>query len=208
MNASFFPNRALFWSFWANIIFLVGMIGYFLMDGLDYMRPNTINLSLAYSIYVVLAAVFVVDSAFQLLSIYNTSRYANRYYAMVFSSIFDKIGSNAYFLAALFTATALTSSNTIWIINVIGLCGFVAGAAVNMMVSGSSVLYSWANNFNLLGSLLYLLAIIIDRMPLTQIIFIIGDIVYLVDAILYTICWFSDRQSAMGQNEQITLVNK
>jgi hypothetical protein len=77
-----------------------------------------------------------------------------------------------------------------------------------MMVSGSSVLYSWANNFNLLGSLLYLLAIIIDRMPLTQIIFIIGDIVYLVDAILYTICWFSDRQSAMGQNEQITLVNK
>ena len=208
MNGNFFPNRSLFWSFLASIVFLVGIIGYFLMDGIDYMRPGTINLSLSAAIYVVLAAIFIVDSTLQVFSVYNISSYTHRYYAMVFSCVFDKVGSYAYFFGALFTATAFTSSNTIWICNTVGVCGFVVGAALNMMVPGSSILSSWANNLNLLGSILYLLAVLITRVPITQILAIVGDLVYLIDAIMYIICWFSDRQAAKAQGEQIALVTK
>jgi len=208
MNNNFFPTRALFWSFWANFLFLFGMVGYFFMDGFDYIRPNTLNISLTSIIYVILAAIFVFDSTLQLLSVYNINRSAPRYYAMVFSCIFDKLGSDAYFLGALFTATAFISSNTVWIFNLIGVVGFVIGAAINMIVRGSSNLYSWANNLNLLGSLLYLLAIIITNEPLSHLIAILGDFIYLIDAILYTICWFSDRQLATAQGENIMLVNK
>jgi protein-S-isoprenylcysteine O-methyltransferase Ste14 len=77
-----------------------------------------------------------------------------------------------------------------------------------MMVPGSSILSPWANNLNLLGSILYLLAVLITRVPITQIIAIIGDIVYFIDAIMYLICWFSDRQTAKAQGEQVALVTK
>jgi hypothetical protein len=208
MAQSFFPTRALFWSFWANIVFIFGMIGYFLMDGLDYMRPNAINSSLTSIIYVILAATFVIDASLQLSSIYNINSNTHRYYAMVFSCIFDEVGSHAYLLGALCAATAFASSNTIWIFNTVGVCGFVVAAIINMMVTGSSVLYSWANNLNLLGSLLYLLAILIDRIPLTLFIVIAGNLVYLIDAVLYTISWFSDRQLGLVQGENLILLNK
>jgi len=208
MDKTFFPTRALFWSFWANNLFLVGMVGYFLMDGLDYMRPNTLHLSVSSIIYVILAAVFVADSTLQLFSIYNISSSTHRYYAMVFSGIFDKVGSDAYFLGALFATTAFTSSNIAWTLTTIGVCGFVIGAAINMIVRGSSALYSWANSLNLLGSLLYLLAIFVTTVPLTQHIVIFGDLVYVIDAILYMICWFSDQRLAMAQGEHISIVNK
>jgi hypothetical protein len=208
MSNNFFPTRALFWSFWANILFLFGMVGYSLMDVFDYMRPNALNVSLSSSIYVILAAIFVLDSTLQLLSVYNINRSTPRYYAMVFSCIFDELGSDAYFLGALFAATAFISSNTVWIYNIVGVGGFVAGAAINMIVRGSSNLYSWANNLNLLGSLLYLLTILVTDVPLSHLIAILGDFVYLIDAILYIICWTSDRQLATAQGENIMLVNK
>ncbi len=208
MGSNFFHTRALLWSFWSNILFIVGMVGYVLMDGFDYKSPNTLSRSLAASIYVILAGVFVVSSIFQLLSIYYMHSSTPRYYIMTASCIFDKVGSDFYFIGALLAAAAFTNSNTIWTINLIGLCGFAIGAVINMLVRGPSILSSWANILNLLGSLTYLLAFFITLSPLTQIIVIIGDVIYLIDAILYTICWFSDRQVALGQGEQITIVNK
>ncbi|CAF1132581.1 unnamed protein product [Adineta steineri] len=208
MESNFFRTRALFWSFWANIIFFFGMIGYLLMDGLDYMRPDTFNASVSSGIYVILAAIFVVDSTFQLLSIWNTNSSTHRYYIMVFSCLCDKIGSYSYFFGALFLATAFTTSKTIWTCNTIGVCGFAIGAASNMMIKGPSIFYTCANIFNLLASLLYVLATFITLSPITQLMVILGDIIYLIDAILYMICWFSDRQSATVQNEQTILITK
>jgi hypothetical protein len=56
------------------------MVGYVLMDGFDYKSPNTLSRSLAASIYVILAGVFVVSSIFQLLSIYYMHSSTPRYY--------------------------------------------------------------------------------------------------------------------------------
>lgn len=208
MGSDFFRTPDLFWSFWANVVFTLGMIGYLVIDGLDYMNPNALSLSLFNSIYVVLAAVFIFDSSAQLFSIYKTPSSTQRYYVMVVSCVFDAIGSDAYFLGALFEATAFTTSKTVWLFNTVGVCGFVIGAAINMLTRGSSIFYSWANILNLLGALLYLLATIITIVPATNIIIIIGDVVYIIDAVLYIICWFSDRQSATVPAEQILLVQQ
>jgi hypothetical protein len=208
MGSDFFPTRALLWSFWGNIVFVVGMVGYLLMDGFDYKNPNALGASLTASIYAILASVFVVDSTFQVLSLYYMHSSTHRYYIMIISCIFDKVGSYSYFIGALLTAIAFKNSNTIWTFNLIGVSGFVVGAAICMLVRGPSILSSWANIFNLVGSLLYLLAFFVTLSPLTQILVIIGDVVYLIDAILYTICWFSERQLAQGQGEDIPIVHK
>jgi hypothetical protein len=198
MANQFFPNRGLFWSFWAQVLFVVGMMGYCIMDGLDYKRPDTLTPWVSSMIYVFLAALFVVDSSLLFCSLCHLSSSTHRYYTMVTSCLFDKIGSHAYLLGALAAATSFVTAKTIWTLNTIGVLGFVCGAASNMFVSGSSKLYSWANMFNLVGSLLYLLAILIATVPWTQIVVLVGDFVYLFDAILYTICWFSDRQLALA----------
>ena len=170
------------------------MIGYCTMDGLDYMRPYTFTTWVSSLIYVFLAALFVLDSTLQFCSLCHLSGNTHRYYAMVFSCLFDKIGSYSYLLGALAAATSFTTAKTIWTLNTIGVLGFVFGAVSNLFVPGLSKVYSWANTLNVVGSLLYLLAIVIATVPWTQIVVLIGDFIYLFDAILYTICWFSDRQ--------------
>ena len=208
MESNFFRTRALLWSFWSNVIFIVGMIGYLLIDGFNYMRPNVLSSSLSSGIYVILAAIFIIVCTLQIFSIYNTNSSTHRYYVMFFSGIFDEIGSQAYFLGALFAATAFTTSQTVWIFSTVGVCSFLIGAILNMLIRGPSIFYSWANILNLLGALLYVLATVITAVPITHIIVILGDFVYLIDAILYMICWFSDRQAATAQGEQTSLVDK
>ena len=172
-------------------------MGYCTIDGLDYMRPSTFTPWVSSLIYVFLAALFVLDSSLQFCSLCHLSSNTHRYHMMVLSCLFDKIGSYAYLLGALATATSFVTAKTIWTLNTIGVLGFVLGAAINLFVPGSSKVYSWANTLNVVGSLLYLLAILIATAPWTQIVVLTGDFIYLFDAVLYMICWFSDRQLAL-----------
>ena len=208
MTSSFFPTRALFWTFWANTLFIIGMVGYCLMDSLDYMRRNRLGVSTTAFVYIFLAALFVVHSTFQFLSIYHVGRHTHRYYAMLFSYIFDALGSWAYLAGAVLATTTLTSGNTVWTFNATGVVGFAIAALINMMVPGTSSLSSWANLLNLLGASLYLVAMFINVAPLIVIIVLAGDYVYLLDSILYKICWFSDRQWVLAHGEQSTLLSK
>ena len=208
MTSSFFPTRALLWTFWANNLFIIGMVGYCLMDSLDYMRRNNLSASTTGLVYIFLAALFVVHSKLQFLSIYHVGRHSHRYYAMLFSYIFDALGSWAYLIGAVLTTTSLTSGNTVWTFNAAGVVGFAIAALINMMVVGTSSLSSWANSLNLLGASLYLVAMFINIAPLVVIIVLAGDFVYLLDSILYKICWFSDRQWVLAHGEQSAVLNK
>jgi len=194
-------NKYIFWSFWTNILFLFGMIGYLLMDIIDYKHLNIFNLLLTNIIYIILACLFVINSTLQFFVIYYMNKHTQRYYIIILSCIFDKIGSYAYLLGAILT----TISNINWIFNTLGVCGFVIGAIINLMIPGMNRISIWANYFNLLGSLFYLLAIIITRMILTQIFVIFGDIIYLIDSVLYMICWFQERRWINIQNKQYFL---
>jgi len=198
-------EKYIFWSFWTNIFFIFGMIGYLFMDIIDYKHLNIFNLLLTNIIYIILASLFVINSTLQFFVIYYMNKQTQQYYTMILSCIFDKIGSHAYLLGAILTTFAIKKTNFIWIFNSLGVCGFVIGATINMMIPRMSTISIWADYFNLLGSLLYLLAIIITRMSLTQIFSIFGDIIYLIDSFLYMICWFQERRWIYIQNKQYFL---
>jgi hypothetical protein len=206
MEKIFFLNRPFFCLFWANILFIFGMIGYLFMDIRDYIHSDTFNFLLTNIIYIILASAFVINSTLQFFVIYYMNKNTQRYYTMIISCIFDTIGSHAYLLGAIFTATNFTKINTIWTLNTIGVCGFVIGASINLMIPETSFMLICADYLNLLGSLFYLSAIIITRMPITQLIVIVGDVIYLIDAFLYMICWFQDRKSVQLQNKHYVLL--
>jgi hypothetical protein len=181
------------------------MIGYLFMDTLDYIHFNRFNLFLTNIIYIILASIFVINSTLQFFVIYYMNKNIQRYYTMILSCIFDKIGSHAYLLGAIFTAIAAKKFNTIRTFNILGVFGFVIGATINLMIPGMSNIAIWADYMNLLGSLFYLLTVIITRIPLTQIIVIFGDIIYLIDSFLYMICWYQERRWRIMQNKQYFL---
>ncbi|CAF3658902.1 unnamed protein product [Adineta steineri] len=206
MDRNFFPNRAFFWAFWVAIIFIFGMIGYLIMDTFDYMNISFFNTFVTDMIYVLLASLFVICATLQFFAIYYMNKDVERYYTMIISCLFDKVGAHAYLFGAILTVVDSTKVDTIWTLSTIGVCGFVIGAAINLMIPSTSYLYIWADYFNLLGSLLYLLATIITRLQISQLIVIFGDTIYLIDSILYMLCWFQDRRLVIEQNGQYMLM--
>ena len=70
------------------------------------------------------------------------------------------------------------------------------------MIPGFSPLLLWADYLNLIGANLYLLAFVITHVRLAQVVIIIGDFIYLIDAILYTIYWFQERTWWRLMNEE------
>lgn len=194
MTTEFFVNRTLFWSFWANVLFIVGMIGYLTMDTFDYLQAHVFNPSVTNLIYILLASLFVMNATLQFFVLYYMNKHVQRYYTMMLSCLFDKASSHAYLVGAILTAVASAKVTTIWTLNTVGVCGFVIAATINTMIPGHTNLSMCADYLNLLGSLLYLLATIITRVPLTQLIGILGDVTYLIDSLVYMLCWFEERQ--------------
>ena len=207
MTSNFFPSPSLFWSFWAHILFIVGMIGYCLMDGLDYARPDAFTPFSTSIVYVLLAAIFVVNATFQVLSTYYIRIHNHRYVTTVLSNLFDEIGSHSYLFGAIFAALAFSDANTIWTLNLVGLVAFAVAAIVNLIVPGLTRLHSVADGLNVFGALVYIVAFFITNLTYAQIIVLIGDFVYLVDAVFYTICWFFERQWFLTNGEQLSIVN-
>lgn len=188
-----------------NLLFIFGMIGYLSMDILDYAHSNLFNLFSTNLIYILLASIFVINATLQFFVSYSLNKHTQRYYTIMLSCIFDKIGSDAYLLGAIFTAIISTKTNTISTLNTIGVCGFVIGAIFNLMVPPVNMLSSCADYLNLLGSLFYLFAILINGISLAQMVMIIGDVIYLIDAILYFMCWFDERRRIPFQKEEYYL---
>lgn len=172
------------------------------MDILDYKHSNLFQLFSINLIYILLAIIFVINSILQFFVIYYINKHTQRYYTMILSSIFDTIASHAYLLGAIFTLIASTKINLISTLNTLGVCGFVIGASINLMIPEMNWMSICADYLNLLGSLFYLLAIIVTQ---TQIIVIVGDVIYLIDSCLYMICWFQERQGIIRQKGQYFL---
>ena len=188
-----------------NLLFIFGMTGYLSMDILDYKHSHLFNLFSINLIYILLASIFVINATLQFFVIYSLNKHTQRYYTIILSCIFDKIGSDAYLLGAIFTAILSTKTDTISTLNTIGVCGFVIGAMFNLMIPGVNMLSTCADYLNLLGSLFYLFAILINGISLAEMVIIIGDVIYLIDAIIYLICWFEERRRLRYQKEEYYL---
>jgi hypothetical protein len=164
--------------------------------------------SIGSSLYVLLASLFVINATLHLFLICTTNRHVKGYFTLLCSSLLDKIGSYAYLLGAIFVATGSVSTNLIWIFNIVGVCAFLIAATINIIIPATSYTSMWADHLNFIGSLFYLLAIVITRLPMTKIIVIFGDIVYLFCALLYIMCWCEDRKLIRSsQSERSLLVS-
>lgn len=182
------------------------MIGYLFMDTIDYLQTPIIRALLTNQIYIFLAAIFVVNASLQFLVFYHTNKTVHHYYTMMLSASIDLFGSYAYFYAAILATYASRKTNLIWLMNGSGVSAFVVAALINLMIPGLSPLLLWADYLNLFGASFYLFAFLITHLPTTQIVIILGDLVYLVDAILYTICWFQERKWWLMSRDQYILL--
>lgn len=208
MSDNFYRTRSLFWSFWAVIVFVIAMVGYCTMDTLDYARPNTFHPTVSSIIYIVLAAVFVIDSILVLLAVSNMSKDAARYNVQLASALSDHFGSITYLMGVIVIFFRGDQSDLGWTLLVMGATGFLIGAIITMWDVGSTRLNRWANRLNLLAAILFFVSVIVTKAPINQYINLASDYIYLYDAILYTICWFYERQQVTVLNVQTFLINK
>ena len=198
--------RTLFWSFWANLLFIFGMIGYLMMDLIDYVYPITNASSMRNPLYVFLAALFVINATLHLFLVLSMNPHVKRYRTLLCTCFLDQLGSYAYLLGAIFFTLDALSANLIWLCNTIGVAAFVLAATVNMTISGASHTSIWADHLNFLGSLFYLLAVVVTQLPLTKIIVLFGDSVYLICSILYFFCWFEERHVLIEMSDEENLL--
>jgi len=202
MNLFFVP--CIYWYFHANLFFIIGMTGYLTMDVIDY--AITVNATTTYIVYVILSSIFVIDAIIHFLIWQSDPLCESKMYNGISCSawIFDNIGSFSYLLGALFSYNIETSLQIVRIFNLIGVCGFlleaiasfIAWRIITKMNTKNAKINAWANSFNLLGSILYLVATNLlfgsKGQHLTQ---IAGDAIYFIDSILYMCCWYREKRS-------------
>lgn len=202
----FLFHRTIFWSFAANFLFIVGMIGYLILDLIDFIYPLTNSSFTRNHFYVILAVLFVINATLHLCLVLKMNRNVKRYRTILWTCFLDQIGSYAYLLGAIFFMLNSISFNLIWLFNTIGVGAFVLAATFNLTISNESHTVIWADQLNFLGSLFYLLAVVVTQVPLTKIIVLFGDSVYLICSILYFLCWFEDHHMLIEMSDEENLL--
>lgn len=98
--------RALLWGYWANIVYIIGMIGYLTIDVISYAYLS-LNTKISSIIYVVLAIVFIIDAVLYTIDWYmyavklrTDKSQPIKYRSELFACIFQNLGSIFYFIGA------------------------------------------------------------------------------------------------------------
>ena len=107
MHSSIVP--ALYWSYWANVLYILGMFGYLTIDAVTYVFAS-FNSTLSTYIYVFLAILFVIDAILYTIDWYmyavklrNNENEPIENRAELVACIFQNLGSYFYLIGALLT---------------------------------------------------------------------------------------------------------
>jgi len=211
----------LWWYSAANIIYALGSLGYLAINMINLIDQNTIQSLVTYIILVILAIVFVIDALLYTADWFEQRLTKNR--RELIGCILNIIGSILYLIGATVFKNNQTSTNDFsnlsnipaFVFNIVGMLAFLGESILTFFTprvsknpSKCSVEF-FANLFNLLGNLIYLIANIIQPIislianlttdflnQINNFIFIIilpieifGDVIYIIDAILYIIVW-------------------
>ncbi|CAF1030095.1 unnamed protein product [Rotaria sp. Silwood1] len=225
--------RTLYWGYWANIIYIIGMIGYLIIDTISYMYIS-LNTIFSFIIYLLLAIVFVIDAILYTIDwyMYAVKLRKNKdqpiqYQSEFLACIFQHLGSIFYFIGA------ILAFNKIYLIkkllfNLLGIFSFLIESIFTLLgwiilfrrkLSKTNCslqnIYIWAHTLNIIANLIYLCATILayyfyrnDKMMNSTIVLVLqifGDIVYLIDAYLYHECWQRDKEEFDVVTEQQSL---
>ncbi|CAF1034422.1 unnamed protein product [Rotaria sordida] len=222
-----------FWGYWANIIYIIGMIGYLIIDTISYMYIS-LNAMFSYVIYLILAIIFVIDAILYTIDwyIYAVKLRKNKdqpiqYRSEFLACIFQHIGSIFYLIGALLPFNNIQLMKKL-LFNLFGIISFLIESIFTLL--GWIILfrrkfsktnctlqnsYIWAHTLNIIANLIYLCATILayyfyrnDKITNSTIVLLLqifGDIVYLIDAYLYHECWQQDKKEFDAATEQQNL---
>lgn len=203
----------LWWYSAANILYVLGSLGYLGINIANLIDRNTVESSVTYIILIILAIIFVIDAL--LYTADWIEQRATKKRRELIACILNVIGSILYLIGATVFKNEKTSTTTnftnisnipSFVFNIIGMLAFLAESILNFFappvskkVSKCSVEF-FANLLNLLGNLTYLIAHIIQPIvsflasittdalnKITDLIFIIIRPIQIGGDIIYTI---------------------
>ena len=130
---------ALVWGFWANIVYIVGMIGYLIIDTSSYMFIS-LNSTFSFIVYLILTIVFVIDAYLYTIDwyIYAVQRRKNKnepiqYRAEFIACIFQILGSYFYLIGAILAYDRFRFMKKILLFNLIGIIAFLIEAGFTLL---------------------------------------------------------------------------
>jgi len=206
----------LLWGYWANIVYIIGMIGYLIIDTISYMYIS-LNNTISFIIYIVLAILFIIDGVLYTIDWYmyavklrENKAESIQYRSEFLACIFQNLGSYFYLIGALLNFDKNQWIKKILFFNFLGIISFLIESIFTL--SGWIIIYrrKSSNNpkrkeiicahiLNILANLIYLSSIILTyyfyevhkiiNSNTVLIVQIFGDFVYLFDAYLYYECW-------------------
>lgn len=193
-------NENLICSFSSSILFVFGMLGYIVIDSIDLFSPSLIEPTKMNGIYVFLGSVFVLNAGLNISVFVSTRQEPKTRRIGLTSLVFDQVASFVYLFGATFLLLERSSTKLVWTLNAIGIFLFFIGATLNLFLWSSSKILIVSDLLNFVASSIYLVSIIFRRILIVQILVLVGDSVYLVCSILYTISLFENRT----ENENIS----
>lgn len=203
----------LLWGYWANIVYIIGMIGYLTIDIISYTYISLQN-TISYIIYIFLAIIFVIDAVLYTIDWYISAiklrtklNEPKQYRSDLFACIFQNLGSYFYLISALLNFNKILMIKKTFLFNFLGIISFLIESILTLFGwfifsqrNSSNNLKNtsfWAHILNIIANFIYLCSIILayyfyithKDINIALIVQIFGDIVYLLDAYLYHRCW-------------------
>ena len=122
----------LFWGYWANLVYIIGMIGYLTIDIISYTSTKFDN-ALSFRIYLLLAILFVLDASLYTVDWYVYSmkfpaledQKCIEYRFELFACIFQNLGSYFYLFGTAFSCDKTRWINHIFLFNFLGILCFL-----------------------------------------------------------------------------------
>ncbi|CAF2401885.1 unnamed protein product [Rotaria sp. Silwood2] len=120
-----------YWSYWANVVYILGMFGYLTIDTINYIFKS-FNESFSCFIYVFLAILFVIDAALYTIDWYmyaikfrQNKNEPIEYEAELVACLFQNLGSYFYLISALLAFNKSRFVKEILLYNLIGINAFL-----------------------------------------------------------------------------------
>ncbi|CAF3210044.1 unnamed protein product [Rotaria socialis] len=175
--------RFLLCGYWANIVYIIGMIGYLIIDTISYMYMS-FNSTISSIIYMILASVFVIDAILYTMDWYmyavKLRKYQDQpvqYRSEFVACIFQNLGSIFYLIGAILVFEKIQVIEKKFLFNLFGIISFLMESFLTLLgwiivfrrrpakTSKNSCnfqnAYIWAHVLNIIGNLIYLCATIL-----------------------------------------------
>jgi hypothetical protein len=130
---------ALIWGYWANMVYLIGMVGYLTIDIISY-TYTSLNSTVSSVIYIILTVIFVIDAILYTIDWYmyavkvrQSQDEPIQYRSEFVACIFENLGSCFYLIGAVLGFDKIHYIEKIFLFNFIGTNAFIIEATFTFL---------------------------------------------------------------------------